>query len=92
VASQTGFSMLRRSLSGQTESAEFTPSMGTVPRWPSVLQQHVRFWLPIASAGMTDMLKGFGCLKAYESLSCRNPRATGDDYGDFELRLMSAMA
>ena len=41
---------------------------------------------------MADMLKGFGCRKAYESLSCRNPRATGDGYGDFELRLMSAMA
>jgi len=39
-----------------------------------------------------DMLKGFGCREAYESLSCRNPRATVDGYGDFSLRLMSAMA
>jgi hypothetical protein len=41
---------------------------------------------------MTDMVKGFGCREAYESLSRRNPRATVDDYGDFDLRLMSAMA
>ena len=38
------------------------------------------------------MVKGFGCRQAYESLSCRNPRATVDGYGDFELRPMSAMA
>jgi len=38
------------------------------------------------------MVKGFGCRQAYESLSCRNPRATIDGYGDFELRPMSAMA
>ena len=25
-----------------------------------------------------DMLKGFGCRQAYESLSCRNPRAADD--------------
>ncbi|GLS21579.1 hypothetical protein GCM10007874_45960 [Labrys miyagiensis] len=37
-------------------------------------------------------VKGFGCREAYESLSCRNPRATVDGYGDFDLRLMSAMA
>lgn len=24
---------------------------------------------------MTELLKGFGCREAYESLSCRNPRA-----------------
>ena len=38
------------------------------------------------------MVKGFGCRQAYESLSCRNPRATVDGYGDFELRPISAMA
>ncbi|WP_210326179.1 hypothetical protein, partial [Oricola nitratireducens] len=36
-------------------------------------------------------VKVFGCRQAYESLSCRNPRATGEGYGDFDLRLMSAM-
>lgn len=40
----------------------------------------------------TDNGKGFGCRRAYESLSCRNPRATVDVYGDFDLQLMSAMA
>jgi hypothetical protein len=40
----------------------------------------------------TLKVKGFGCRQAYESLSCRNPRATVDGYGDFDLRLMSAMA
>jgi len=37
------------------------------------------------------MVKGFGRRQAYESLSCRNPRATVDGYGDFDLRPMSAM-
>ncbi|SFU23417.1 hypothetical protein SAMN05518861_1641 [Mesorhizobium sp. YR577] len=37
-------------------------------------------------------MKGFGCRQAYESLSCWNPRATFDGYGDFELRPMSEMA
>jgi hypothetical protein len=36
------------------------------------------------------MVKGFGCRQAYESPSCRNPRATIDDYGDFGFRLMSS--
>jgi hypothetical protein len=31
---------------------------------------------------MTDMLKGFGCRQAYESLSCRNPRAADDGLWD----------
>jgi len=41
---------------------------------------------------MTDKVKGFGCRQAYESLSCRNRRSTVDVYGDFDFRLMSAMA
>lgn len=41
---------------------------------------------------MTGTAKGFGCRQAYESLSCRNPRATDYGYGDFGLRLMSAVA
>lgn len=41
---------------------------------------------------MTDMVKSFGCRQAYESLSCRNPRATVDSYGDFDFRLVSVMA
>jgi hypothetical protein len=41
---------------------------------------------------MSEMVKGFGCRQAYESLSCRNPRSTVGGYGDFELRPMSAMA
>ena len=44
--------------------------------------------MPISTV---DMLKGFGCRQAYESLSCRNPRGTVDGYGDFDLRAMSAM-
>lgn len=39
-----------------------------------------------------DMMKGFGCREAYESLPCRNPRGTVEVYGDFDFRLMSAMA
>ena len=39
----------------------------------------------------TAMAKGFGCRQAYESLSCRNPRATVVGYGDFDLRSMPAM-
>jgi hypothetical protein len=38
-----------------------------------------------------EMVKGFGCREAYESLSCRNPRATGYGYGDFDPRLVSRM-
>ncbi len=33
---------------------------------------------------MNEMVKGFGCRQAYESLSCRKPRATVDGYGDFD--------
>ena len=47
----------------------------------------------IANAAETsNLVKGFGCRQAYESLSCRNPRATVDGYGDFELRPMSVIA
>lgn len=35
---------------------------------------------------MTDMLKGFGCRQAYESLSCRNPRAADDGLWGFVFR------
>lgn len=38
------------------------------------------------------MVKGFGCRQAYESLSCRNPRAIVGGYGDFDLWPMSALA
>lgn len=31
---------------------------------------------------MTNMLKGFGCHQAYESLSCRNLRAAAVSYAD----------
>lgn len=54
--------------------------------------QNCLLWAIGTVALTTDMLKGFGCRQAYESLSCRNPRATVDGYGDFSLRLMSAMA
>ncbi|MER9301248.1 hypothetical protein NKI38_33185, partial [Mesorhizobium sp. M0621] len=37
-------------------------------------------------------VKSFGRRQAYESPRGRNPRATGDGYGDFDLRLVSAMA
>ena len=43
-------------------------------------------------ARMSGMMKGFGCREAYESLPCRNPRATVDGYGDFDLQPMSALA
>ena len=35
---------------------------------------------------MAEMLKGFGCRQAYESLSCRNPRAAGDELWGFMFR------
>jgi hypothetical protein len=35
----------------------------------------------LAESGRSAPVKGFGCRQAYESLSCRNPRATGDGYG-----------
>ena len=35
---------------------------------------------------MTGMLKGFGCRQAYESLSCRNPRAAGGELWGFVFR------
>jgi len=37
-------------------------------------------------------VKSFGRRQAYESPRGRNPRATGDGYGDFGFRLMSSMA
>ena len=37
-------------------------------------------------------VKSFGRRQAYESPRGRNPRATGDGYGDFGFRQMSAMA
>jgi hypothetical protein len=38
------------------------------------------------------VVKSFGRRQAYESPRGRNPRATGDGYGDFDFRLMSGMA
>ena len=38
------------------------------------------------------VVKSFGRRQAYESPRGRNPRATGDGYGDFDFRQMSAMA
>jgi hypothetical protein len=35
---------------------------------------------------MTVKLKGFGCRQAYESLSCRNPRAVGGELLGFVFR------
>jgi hypothetical protein len=39
----------------------------------------VSFWGSAPVISTSEMLKGFGCRQAYESLSCRNPRAA-DDY------------
>ncbi|WP_292326426.1 hypothetical protein, partial [Mesorhizobium sp.] len=36
-------------------------------------------------------VKSFGRRQAYESPRGRNPRATGDGYGDFDFRQMSAV-
>src|SRR5690606_36797054 len=46
---------------------------------------------PSRAAGSFNV-KSFGRRQAYESPRGRNPRATGDGYGDFELRPVSAMA
>ena len=35
---------------------------------------------------MADMLKGFGCRQAYESLSCRNPRSVRGELWGFVFR------
>jgi hypothetical protein len=42
--------------------------------------------------GHSAYVKSFGRRQAYESPRGRNPRATVDGYGDFDLRLMSGMA
>lgn len=74
-----------KSLNGErAESSWTTPVM---PPKPDVRLQEMA-----TQVFATAMLKGFGCREAYESLSCRNPRATVDGYGDFSLRLMSATA
>jgi hypothetical protein len=49
------------------------------------------FWLVRSKTGLTASVKSFGRRQAYESPRGRNPRATGDGYGDFDLRLVSAM-
>ena len=51
-----------------------------------------RFRAAMDARRMAAMMKGFGCGEAYESLPCRNPRATVDGYGDFDLQPMSALA
>lgn len=49
---------------------------------------------PLASSAMcgNGSVKSFGRRQAYESPRGRNPRATVEGYGDFNLRLMSARA
>jgi hypothetical protein len=44
----------------------------------SVVAWDVGFQEAAMLISMSDLLKGFGCRQAYESLSCRNPRAADD--------------
>ncbi|KKC31888.1 hypothetical protein WH91_16970, partial [Devosia psychrophila] len=43
----------------------------------ATLQPDVSFRDIQEAASMAEMVKGFGCLLAYESLSCRNPWSAG---------------
>jgi hypothetical protein len=54
----------------------------------------VRFYASAAESRQSASVKSFGCRQAYESPRGRNPRATGDGdgYGDFDLRLICAVA
>lgn len=52
----------------------------------------VRFLAGYPGSGQSASVKSFGCRQAYESPRGRNPRAAVGGYGDFDLRLMSAMA
>lgn len=45
-----------------------------------------------SETGLSARVMSFGRRQAYESPRGRNPRATGDGYGDFGFRQMSAMA
>lgn len=47
---------------------------------------HVCSQMMEGAGGTTDKLKGFGCRQAYESLSCRNPRAAGGELWGFVFR------
>jgi hypothetical protein len=58
---------------------------------PRLPDRDVCFRVEVKLASTSDLVKGFGCRQAYESPSCRNPRATIDDYGDFHLRPMPPM-
>lgn len=55
------------------------------------IRRNVRFQVETEFASATETVKGFGSRQAYESLSCSNPRAMVDSYGDFVLWPMSAM-
>lgn len=48
-----------------------------LPAQDQSLSHHLRTRRSSREAG-SCMLKGFGCRQAYESLSCRNPRAADD--------------
>lgn len=50
-----------------------------------VVVGHVCFQEAAKLISTADVLKGFGCRQAYESLSCRNPRAAEIAYGDLGL-------
>jgi hypothetical protein len=51
-----------------------------------------RFVKCTSTTGHSGIVKSFGRRQAYESPRGRNPWATVDGYGDFDLRLVSAMA
>ena len=52
----------------------------------------VRYCAANSRSCQSPSVKSFGRREAYESPRGRNPRATVDGYGDFELRPMSALA
>ncbi|MER8947189.1 hypothetical protein, partial [Mesorhizobium sp. M0809] len=54
-------------------------------------QENVRYRFLGARSSRFASVKSFGRRQAYETLRGRNPRATVDGYGDFELRPMSAI-
>jgi hypothetical protein len=64
--------------------------MSKVGKWrhrdPQPVLLNVCFQAAAKLTSTADMLKGFGCRQAYESLSCRNPRAAGGELWGFVFR------
>ena len=70
-------------VAGDSESAHADRASGCA-------SGNVCFQIKYIAPCTSEMVKGFGCRQAYESLPCGNPRATINGYGDFDLRGMSA--